>query len=281
MIRKRGQTIDSIELWERLASPKSSIQWKDHRSAKECARAWLGALGNVAIPTEVLQVLATSSDFSEITIWEAEPECLVPFDEFTGPANIDVLVTGSDTRGPFAMAVEAKADESFGSLLGDAFASALERRLANPSSKGVARLGQLAASILPPANGKVPRAQHMRYQLLTATAAALATAKSIGANRAVVMIHEFRTKATDPKKLDENQRDLTRFLDRLGFEKSEEVFTGKLVGPVTVPSGAAFAQPPRLYFGKAVRRFEAVRVMGRIPAHTGQAFRLNLATCSD
>src|SRR5690606_15229798 len=123
MIRKLGRTIDSIELWQELASPKSSVQWKDGSSARACARAWLGDAGSGgAIPPELLQVLMSSSHFSAITHWEAQPESLVSFDGFSGPANVDVLVTGSDGHGAFAMAVEAKADESFGPLLGEAFA---------------------------------------------------------------------------------------------------------------------------------------------------------------
>ena len=255
MIRKHGRIVDSIELWQELASPKSSIQWKDGRSAKECARAWLGDAGSGgAIPPEIVQVLLSTGHFSGITHWEAEPESLVPFDEFSGPANIDVLVTGSDGQGAFAMAIEAKADEPFGPLLGDAFAAALERKLASPTSKGVARLEQLAASILPPANGKIARAQHIRYQLLTATAAALTKAKAIGAARAVVMIHEFQTSATDAERLGDNRRDLLRFLQRLGFVDSTDALTGKLLGPVQVRGGAGFADPPALFFGKAVRR---------------------------
>jgi hypothetical protein len=254
MIRKQNQTIDSLELWETLAGPKSSSQWKDLRSAKECARAWLGGIGAGGFPPEVSRVLATSADFSEIQEWEAEPECLVQFDEFSGPANIDLLVTARDGSGTFVMALEAKADESFGPLLGDAFTAALERRIASPSSNGIARLEQLAVSLLPTASAGAPRAQHIRYQLLTATAAALAHARAVGASRAVLMIHEFRTSATDPKNLERNRQDLIRFLTRLGCDRPEAVFAGELVGPIAIRSAASGANTP-LYVGKAVRQF--------------------------
>jgi hypothetical protein len=186
--------------------------------------------------------------------WEAEPECLVAIDQFSGPANIDVLVTASDDRGAFAMVVEAKADESFGPLIGDAFAAALERRIASPGSKGLARLEQLATSILSPPLGRVPRAQHLRYQLLTATAAVLSKAASIRADRAVVIVHEFQTSRTEEKNLARNRIDLLRYLTRLGFEQADTVFDGALVGPVRVPGGAAYPEPAALYFGKATRR---------------------------
>jgi hypothetical protein len=254
MIRKNDTTIASLESWERLAGPKRSGQWQDHRSAKECARAWLGGDGGIGIPAEIARVLASSEDFSEITAWEAEPECLVRFDGYGGPANIDVLVVASDARGAFPVIVEAKADESFGPILGDAFTSALERRLASPSSRGLARLEQLATSILPPSTGGVPHAREIRYQLLTATAAALAKAGEMRVDRAVVMVHEFQTSATDARKLEQNRRDLLRFLTRLGGEDAETVFEGKLLGPIALPGAAPFEKPPALYFGKAVRR---------------------------
>jgi hypothetical protein len=253
MIRKDQKVIDSLPLWELLAGPKSSVQWQDHRSAKESAKAWLGTSAGAAIPSEIVRVLSTHPDFSQISAWEAEPECLVAIDEFTGPANIDVLVSATDRRGTFAMAVEAKAEESFGPLLGDAFTAALERRLTSPTSKGLARLEQLATSILSPAARGKPRAQHLRYQLLTATAAALASAASISADRAVVMIHEFRTSRTSEKYLARNRRDLVRYLTRLGFESPERIFDGFMIGPVFVPGGAAYLSPAALYFGKAVR----------------------------
>ena len=40
-VAKNGVTIRTIEDWEKLAPPKSKIHWKDGRSAKEVARAWL------------------------------------------------------------------------------------------------------------------------------------------------------------------------------------------------------------------------------------------------
>jgi len=55
---------DSLETWRRLASPKSPVQWQDHRSAKECARAWLGV--EAGIPRELRKVLRSHDHFGEI-----------------------------------------------------------------------------------------------------------------------------------------------------------------------------------------------------------------------
>ena len=50
--------------------------------------------------------------------------------------------------GEFVVAVEGKADESFGGTLGETFSAALERKLSSPNSKGVARIEQLAQALL-------------------------------------------------------------------------------------------------------------------------------------
>jgi hypothetical protein len=253
MIRKQNQAVDSLEVWERLAGPKSRDQWKDHRSAKESAKAWLGGDGAGEIPKEIRTLFSDHPAFSQVTEWEAEPEGLVSFDGFRGPANIDVLARMKDELGRFVMAVEAKADESFGPLVGRVLAAALERRLASPRSQGIVRVEQLASSILGPAEGRVPRMHQIRYQLLTATAAALARAHELDADRAVLMIHEFRTPKTDARRLRRNRDDLGRFLTRLGSTSPEEVFERRLVGPFKVPGGERFPDPADLYVGKAVR----------------------------
>lgn len=253
MIRKGDIVLDALEIWQRLAGPKKSVQWQDHRSAKESARAWLEGDPKGQIPEELLAVLSTHEDFGKVLEWEAEPESLVSFDEYGGPANIDVLVSGRDERGRFVLAIEAKADESFGPLVGRALTDALERRLASPSSQGLARLEELARHLLGAAQKGRPSLDKIRYQLLTASAAALSHAKQVGATRAVVMVHEFRTPRTKPENHSRNGQDLVLFLKRLGVNDAERVSTGELLGPIAVPGGGRFENPPPLYIGKATR----------------------------
>lgn len=256
MIRKGETVLDSLEVWERLAGPKSAAQWKEYRSAKECAHAWLAGEEPLQIPEELVRVLRTHSDFGTVIEWEAEPECLVPFDDYGGPANIDMLLSGRDEHGGLVMAIEAKADESFGPLVSRAMSDALERLLSSASSKGLARVRELTINILGPAEKGQPRLHQIRYQLLTASAAALARAKQERAARAVVMIHEFSTPRTKVKNRSRNSRDLVRFLKRLGMNDPDRVLGGELVGPVSVPGGARFKNPAPLYFGKATRQVE-------------------------
>ena len=256
MIHKADTVLDSLDAWERLAGPKSPDQWKDYRSAKECARAWLAETDPFQIPRELLDVLGTHPDFGEILEWEAEPECLVPFDDYGGPANIDMLLSARDNHGRFVVAVEAKADESFGPLVSRALSYSLERLLKSPSSKGLARVRELAENIFGPRGKGDPPLHRMRYQLLTAAAAALSRAKEEGASRAVVLIHEFETPRTKAKNRMRNSRDLVRFLKRLGVEEPERIREGMMVGPIRVPGGARFEDPPPLYVGKAIRRVD-------------------------
>ena len=92
---------------------------------------------SISIPAEILQVFRSHDDFGELQSWTAEPECQVPIDAYSGPANIDVLINADDGRGPIAIEVEAKADEPFGRLLGDEYCASLERRLKSAGPTGL------------------------------------------------------------------------------------------------------------------------------------------------
>ena len=91
--------------------------------------------------------LATNTAFGLVQKWNAEPEAKLCFDAFPGePRNSDVIVNATDTFGAFLIAVEAKADESFGETVANALAAAVERHVDNPNSNGVVRIQQLAAA---------------------------------------------------------------------------------------------------------------------------------------
>jgi hypothetical protein len=253
LIRKAGVILDSLTAWEEHAGPMRPEQWTDHRSAKECARAWVSETDPFRIPSELLQVLATHEDFGEVLKWEAEPECLVSFDDYGGPANLDMLVTARDDRGSFVMGIEAKADESFGPLIDRALTEAVERLLENSASKGVRRIEKLTQEILGPLHKGRPRLHQIRYQLLTATAAVLTGAHEEGSDRAVLMVHEFVTPRTDARNRARNDQDLIRFLRRLGMEEPNAVLEGRLAGPIRMIGVSRVGQACDLYVGKATR----------------------------
>jgi len=177
MIRKEQVTLRTLADWREHAPPKSEKHWKEGRSAAEMARTWVG-LESPALPPEVDRVLRSHPDFGEVQEWSAEPEARVKFDDMGGePSNADLLLHGHDENGAFIVVVEGKADEPFGSTVDVTLRDALERRVVNPRSRGVDRVQQLAGALFHERSGRSsPVVTSLPYQLLTATAAALAEA---------------------------------------------------------------------------------------------------------
>ncbi|MEK9505533.1 hypothetical protein WI523_13315 [Gemmatimonadota bacterium CCK-12] len=245
MIEKGGQQIASVEAWLRAAPPKSGeAHWKDGRSAKECAQAWVAALPD--LPGEVVELLSSHPDFSPVAEWTAEPEAHVPMDAYRGPPNIDVMVRARDGAGPFVVAVEAKADETFGRTVAERLAQA-ERYLAgSPGSKAATRVREVTERLV----GQTPdEVGGLYYQLFTAAAAALSEAERAGNTRAVLLIHEFVTDATKDELHTKNAEALDRFAERVSDGKIAGVEAGQIAGPIRRETwGAA------LYLGKAVRQ---------------------------
>ena len=184
-ISKNGQPIIDLDDWGKRAGPKSTDHWREERSAMEAARSWL-AVASPALPAEVAAVLASHAAFGSVDKWEGEPEAKLLFDDFPGePRNADLVVYARDQFGEFVLAVEAKADESFGETVAEALAAAVDRKLENPRSNGVARVEQLAAALLGPRLKGESALGKLRYQLLTATAGALRAGERHGADRVV------------------------------------------------------------------------------------------------
>lgn len=252
-ITKSERQVVDLEDWRVRAGPKSDDQWKDGRSAKEAARAWLEA-GTQMLPAEVAALLASSPHFGTPTRWAAEPEARLPFDNFPGePRNSDLVVYGTDQHGDYVLAVEAKADEAFGETVGDALSAAMERKIANSRSNGVLRIEQLATALLGPQRKGETSLGDLRYQLLTATAGALCEAERHGATRAIVLIHEFVTVATKDDRHAANSVDLDRFVHRLTHGAKATLSSGELCGPFAVPRAPLLTTSVQLFVGKAIR----------------------------
>jgi len=249
-----SKPILSLKDWKKWGGPKASENhWKAGRSAMECARAWLGT-GPYAdvMPPEVLEVFKGHKDFSSILEWQAEPEMKLRFDNYRGePRNTDLAVEAKDKKGMFFIAVEAKADEPFDVTLVKALKRAKSAKAKNERSKALDRIRNLAKTIL----GRTPeQAGQIHYQLLTATAGALAKAKEIGAKRVVLLIHEFLTDETADRKHADNKAALNTFVSSL-LGDFQAVGEGELIGPIRLPK-----QPDSpdwadgdLYIGKVCR----------------------------
>jgi hypothetical protein len=253
IIQKNGTPIVTLEDWRDLAPPKSPEgHWRDNRSAKETARSWLESLP--APPPEFRDLLLSHPDLADTTVERAEPEALLRFDDAAGPRNADLALWARDGRGPVAITVEAKADEPFDTPVADTFSRALENLLERPTSAGVARIVHLAESLFHEKEAGESRIGDLGYQLLTATAGTLAHAAAIGADKAVLVVHEFVTTETSAKKLAANHSDLTAFVKRISRGAVANVESGKLYGPIVVPGSPLFGRPAALYVGKAVRQ---------------------------
>ena len=189
-----------------------------------------------------------------ITGWRAEPEAKLRFDNFAGePRNSDIAATCRDPNGDYLLAVEAKADESFGETIERSLAAALERRIANNRSNALSRIQQLTEALFEPKRKGEPKLGTLRYQLLTACAGALCEAERLGFDRALMLVQEFVTDETDDRKHRANAIDLDEFVSRLSHLNVTNVRSGEIYGPFGVPGLPLLEATPRLYIGKVSR----------------------------
>ena len=240
-VHKGDRPLTTIDQWHCFAPPKRDIHWKDGRSAKENARAWLDAAPG--LQPDIAQILAACRDIGPLRQWCAEPEARITIDRFRGEQpNIDLLLVAEDDHGPVVIAIEAKADETFGNELANQYQRACAARASNPRSKAVARIEALLDRFAIDIEQRhVPQ---LRYQLLTATAAVLAEANRRSSERAVLIVHEFVTPLTLPERCERNAADLDRFL-ATALDREGHLAPGDVAGPILVQGS------PTLYVGKA------------------------------
>lgn len=219
----------------------------------EVARAWLDVT-SPSFPPEVTAALATENAFGQVTSWIAEPEARVRFDQLAGePRNSDLVVWATDCFGAFVMSVEAKADESFGETVNAAAAAAEKRRIGNPRSRGTERLTELCRALLGATLSEEPSLGTLRYQLLTATAGAIAAAMHVRADRAILLLHEFRSAHTKRFKHEANAAALNSFIERITKGATSRLAPGRLYEIPIVPGTPLFGTPPSLFIAKVVR----------------------------
>lgn len=252
MIKKNGKVINTVEEWGKLAGPKDSIQWKDHRSAKESAKAWIEN-NKPVIPVEIKKIFENSDHFSGLNVIEVEPEAQLKFDSFSGPSNMDVLVHAQDKKGKFVIGIEAKADEPFSEYLKDKFTEALEVKFESPNSKRVIRIEQLSLALFTKRVDKTPKIGELRFQLLSGLAGTVAAARENNCDRAVFLIHEFNTPLTTDEKHEQNRIDFNNFIERLSNGEIKKIESGKIYGPFKIPGKPLFDNPPEIFIGKANR----------------------------
>jgi hypothetical protein len=251
-IVKGDQIITSLLDWETHAGPKSKGHWVDDRSAKEVARAWLAS--GEHLPPEVCTALLSHPRFGAALDWQAEPEAKLRFDNFAGePRNSDLAVHVRDAAGSYLIAIEAKADESYGETIAQTIASARTRLDRNPRSNGLNRVHQLQEALFDVPAALAASLAGLRYQLLTAAAGALCEGARHGYTRTVLLIQEFVTERTDDANHARNTQDLLNFMNALKPGTASEVRSGILYGPFVVPGGKLLNTQPEFYIGKVTR----------------------------
>lgn len=247
-----GHPITTVEDWFAFAPPRGGRQqWRAGRSAMELARAWCAGAGGPCVPAALAALLESHPDFRSAEIDEAVPEARQWFDDIGGePRNADLAATGHAACGRFVLSVEAKADEPFGQLVSEVLEIAARKAAREVPTRAGERVLGLAAALLPPRSDSASLLGDLRYQLLTATAGALAHAGQVGAARAALVVHEFRSSETDDAKLADNERDLNQFIERLSQGRWRAVPGGELLGPVHVPGSPRIPSGVGLYIGK-------------------------------
>jgi hypothetical protein len=220
---KHKSTIRSLNDWLEQSPPaKGKAQWVPTRSAYELANAWMKN-SEAAIPEALTKLLQSHVDTEKIKLEKGMPEKETRLDGYGQGRNHDLLLTGRVGEGTVIVAIEAKADESFGNLVGTYLA---KTKLKSNIPK---RINHLAEAIF-----GHEEILDLRYQLLHATAGTLIEAKLQNAEKAVLVIHQFNSESLSPKKVSDNNQNLNQFISRLiGTEVLVE--TGKLIGPIFVP----------------------------------------------
>jgi hypothetical protein len=237
--------INSIEEWLLLAPPAKGLsQWKDYRSAKELAKCWLRD-GIAKTPEEQVRLLHSQAFTTGYTVTLAYPEKETPLDAFKNGRKHDLLTIAEKEDKKIIIAIEAKADESYGDLI-----ESILFKADKPSSNLPRRVEELSQALF----GEKSTGD-LRYQLLHGVAGALIEAKLRKADYAIFLVHEFHSNHVKHKNLERNREDLNRFVSRLmGMQTNIE--PNELVGPITVPGGVYVPDEIPLYIGKVVTVLE-------------------------
>lgn len=222
--------ITTLDDWAAAIPPK---QWKDGRNARELARAWWPADRRPSEPDE-FGALLDSGGLAGLTLTTVHVNPAIPVDDTTWHA--DLAITAHCQDGPVAIVVKAVADERFGDRLGNVLVEAARQIGRDEPSAVVGRIQRLAAAMLPPWKAGLPHLEELRHDLLMGAAATMAFATSIGATRALYVVHELvyldRTKESDRRK---NREDLDQFVRRLSHGEEERLKRGVLLGSILVP----------------------------------------------
>jgi len=239
---KNNEVIKSVDDWLLFSPPKMKKRhWKDGRSAKELAKAWLET-GKPKMPQELVNILQIHPLTRNFVPKFAIPEFVTSLDNFFGgQRNHDLIINGSSDNKKILVSVEAKADEPFGELICNVGSK-------KPNSKIPQRLELLSNSIF---GCRIDNElSNVRYQLLTGVAGALIEAKNRGADITVFIVHEFLSEALDDRKIKQNSYDFEYFV-RILLERDNFLLqSNELYEIESVPGGEFVPSDMKLLIGK-------------------------------
>ena len=244
---KVGWKIRNLADWHDLAPPQQAYHWAELHSAMELACAWLRT-GVPAVPQELIDLISSHQHTRGLAIETAIVEAETRLDRYRGMnRHHDLIALGRRQNVSMLVGVEAKADEPFGKTI--------EQELAgNPHGNLPNRINLLAQAIFGAAaidNGGVnPAFGPLRYQLLHGLGGTLIEARNRQADRAIFVVHEFRSAQLNQQAFDANQADLEAFLQHIPGFGNQPVQPGSLIGPLNVPGGEFVPNDRPLYVGK-------------------------------
>lgn len=246
LLSSKGVSLRSLEDWLNHAGPKMGIRhWKDGRSAKELAKAFLRD-GSPMVPSEI-QSFITQLPMPDLRLHTGLAEHVTALDSFSGEGrNHDMVLLGQcGNSRQVLIGLEAKADEPFD----DTIATRLEKNRDKIES-GMSNVGKRIENLGKALFGSSFSSEdsHLRYQLMTGAAGTLAEARLRGADVAVFLVYEMTSSACKPANLARNATDFATFIQRFGAPIDGE--GAALYGPFHVPGNDTIDGSIPLYIGK-------------------------------
>jgi hypothetical protein len=258
LLARDGNEIRTVEEWYQYAKPRGGPhQWRDGYSAKELAKAWCRVPGQPAPPDEFVTLMASLPGIPGIHVAIGFPEHRIRLDGLPGePRNADLALTCESLQGRVAISVEGKSRESFGDPVHQVVAGASSKFCDEIATNALVRLHGLAGGLFRTRRPGSPRLGELRYQLLTAAAGALISARDIQAIAAVLLVHEFRPPNIPEDRYADNTRDLLQFVHRLG---GDPAVPGGWWGPFDVPGNDDIPVGIPLYVVKLISPCDEVQ----------------------
>lgn len=235
------EAIHSLEEWFQLAPPANGEKhWKDGRSAKELANAWMTSQGP-QMPIDLTDVLSSHADARDFVPEWAIPEYETKLDHLKGSGRKhDMIVMGEANGKKTLITIEAKVDEPYGECISNYRSSSIKK---NPRSQVPERIQGLSEAVFGSKNIDL-----LRYQLLHAIAGTLIEAENQSADQAIFIVHEFVPFGKVSKKAKQNEEYLREFVEMLA---DISLTSRQLIGPIFVPGGGNIPNCIPLYIGKA------------------------------